>query len=83
MPNKLSDSFFLRKNSLTTFLFIFLNIIFYIYACFYSGFSLQKIIQGPGYQTLILLGAKENGLISIGQVHRFFFPFSCMQTYSI
>ena len=74
---KLKNIFF-PKMPYATVLFILINIIFYFYICIQSGFSIQKLIQGPGYDSLILFGAKENGLISIGQIHRFFFPFSCM-----
>lgn len=83
MPSKIIESLFSRKNAFATTIFIAINIIFYCYICFQSGISAQKIVQGPGYNSLVLFGAKENGLISLGQIHRFFFPFSCMPTYSI
>lgn len=82
MPSRIIESIFSRKNAFGTTLFILINILFYFYLCFQSGFSLQKLIQGPGYDTLVLFGAKENGLISLGQIHRFFFPSSCRQIYS-
>ena len=69
---------FSRKNPYATWIFILLNVFFYLYICIQTGFSSQKLVQGPDYDSLVLYGAKENGLISIGQVYRFFFPFSCM-----
>ena len=74
---------FIPKTPYATVIFILINTIFYFYICTQSGFSLEKLIQGPGYDSLILFGAKENGLISIGQIHRFFFPFSCMLIWCI
>jgi hypothetical protein len=39
------------------------------------SFDIQKLIQGPGINSLITFGAKENGLIAIGEIQRFFFQF--------
>lgn len=80
MPDSIIKNFLFKKNPYVTWFFILLNILFYYYICIQSGFSAEKIIQGPGYDSLVLYGAKENGLISIGQVYRFFFPFSCTLT---
>ncbi|WP_148698379.1 hypothetical protein [Silvanigrella aquatica] len=78
MLKELIKNIYYSQKPFVTLFFIFVNIIFYLYTSTQNGFSLQKIIEGPSYDTLILFGAKENGLISMGQIHRFFFPFSCM-----
>jgi hypothetical protein len=68
----------LRRNPYITLLFIFLNVVYYIYICSVPNFSIQEFFYGPNYKSLVLHGAKENGLIAAGQIHRFFFPSSCM-----
>ncbi|WGL60890.1 hypothetical protein QEJ31_04670 [Pigmentibacter sp. JX0631] len=72
-------NFLARKNAPATKVFIFLNISIYIFTCSQNPFNIEKIIQGPGLISLITFGAKENGLIALGEIHRFFFQFFSMQ----
>lgn len=68
-------NFLARKNAPATKAFIIINFIIYFLTCFYEHFDIQKLIQGPGINSLITFGAKENGLIAIGEIQRFFFQF--------
>ncbi len=58
-----------------TYFFIIVNIFIYSLTCVHeNGFSFDKLIFGPGLKELIYFGAKVNGLIATGEVHRLLFP---------
>ena len=79
MNTPLLSSLLTRRNAPATKLFILINIVFYFITCFHNNSNLQKLIEGPGFSSLIIFGAKENGLIAIGELQRFFFQFFYMQ----
>lgn len=66
---------FARQNAPATKIFILINLVFYILTCTHNEFYLQKLVEGPTFSSLITFGAKENGLIAIGEIYRFFFQF--------
>ncbi len=72
-------NFLVRKNAPATKFFIIINFVIYFLTCFRENFDIQKLIQGPGINSLISFGAKENGLIAIGEIQRFFFQFFSME----
>ncbi len=52
-----------------------INILVYFYICMQVNEPFFNIFfAGPGYNTLLLYGAKENSLIALGQVYRIFLP---------
>ena len=58
-----------------TYLFIIFNIFIYALSCMHEAeFSFNKVIFGPGLKQLIYFGAKVNGLIAAGEIHRILFP---------
>ncbi|MGY3802588.1 hypothetical protein ACWNT8_00755 [Pigmentibacter ruber] len=71
-------NFLARSNAPATKFFIFLNISIYFFTSYQNTFNLEKIVQGPGLISLISFGAKENGLIALGEIQRFFFQFFFM-----
>lgn len=66
---------FLRKKSFVTWLLIVLNVGMYALMCTQgAGSFLAHFWDGPTQGSLILFGAKDNGLIALGQWYRLFAP---------
>lgn len=66
---------FLRKKSFVTWVLIIINLAMYLFTCAQGrGSFLANIWDGPLQESLILLGAKDNGLIALGQWYRLFMP---------
>ncbi|MES2615323.1 MAG: rhomboid family intramembrane serine protease [Bdellovibrionota bacterium] len=58
-----------------THLLVGINILFYLFICSQAEKSfLGVLFDGPGYDALLSFGAKENGLIALGQWYRLFLP---------
>lgn len=71
--------FRLYKTRLTQFpithMLIGINLFVYLYICAQNDNQfINSLFNGPGYDALLLYGAKENSLIALGQVYRLFLP---------
>lgn len=57
-----------------TYVLLWINIFVFIAILVFDGFSYQRLVLGPKLDTLILFGAKQNGLIASWQLERLFVP---------
>ncbi len=57
-----------------TYLLLWINILVFVAILLYDGLSYERLVMGPKLETLILFGARQNGLIAQWQLERLFVP---------
>jgi len=72
--NKIQRALFMLQRCYVLWLLLFANIAMYIAMCAASPSFVDAFFIGPSTKTLVLFGAKENGLIGLWQLERLFLP---------
>jgi rhomboid protease GluP len=57
-----------------TYIILWINILVFASVLFYDGLTFDRLVLGPKLETLVLFGAKQNGLIAEWQLERLFAP---------